>query len=276
MATLNGVVRLVLSVAAIAVAVLGVLAVLDRMALDGRTAERRALLAREAELTARAVVPGSALACLDDSAGETVGNACEKAVFVDAATTAGAVAYVGARLQLLKDAVALGDKDVTAALSATRRAIALDRYGIAAQVLAARDGCTATQCDAFALVGDAGALKSNLKARAFDQYVSRYAPAWTAPPEPAVSEVQPAPAPSAAASLARAPEPPATTGHPVDPRWDFPSAASIPPVSIMNAEPPLPKEGSQAPGAQPGAAAEPAVPVPPKRPQAQAATPPAR
>lgn len=273
MAILNGALRLVLPVAAIAVAALGVLAVLDRLAIDSRTAERRALLGRAAELTARAVAPGSALACLNGDAGETVGNACEKAVFADAATTAGAVAYAGAQLQLLRDAVALGDKAVTAALEPTRRAIELDRYGIAAQVLAARDGCTASQCDAFALVADAGALKSNLKARAFDQYVSRYAAGWTAPPgrtpEPAVADAQPAPA----APVTAAAEPPSPTGHPVDPRWDFPSAASIPPVSIMNAEPPLPKAASEAQASHPAPAAEPTIPVPPKRPQTQAATP---
>jgi hypothetical protein len=69
------------------------------------------------------------------------------------------------------------------------------------------------------------------------------------------------------------------TGHPVDPRYDFPSAASIPPVSIMNAEPPVPKDHVAGPaGAAPAAADKPTgnPPVPPKRPQAQAATPPAR
>ena len=56
---------------------------------------------------------------------------------------------------------------------------------------------------------------------------------------------------------------------PLPDKYDFPSAASIPPVSIMNAEPPLPKETAQA--AQPAAEGEAAVPVPQKRPQPQAA-----
>src|SRR5262249_61033562 len=63
------------------------------------------------------------------------------------------------------------------------------------------------------------------------------------------------------------------------PKYDFPSAASIPAVSIMNAEPPPPKEPKEQTGT---ATAHPAgekpaasvAPVPPKRPQKQAATPP--
>jgi hypothetical protein len=58
--------------------------------------------------------------------------------------------------------------------------------------------------------------------------------------------------------------------------WDFPSAASIPPVSIMNKEPPAPKGAeASAKAEKPAAAATPttgqAPPVPPKRPPRQAA-----
>src|SRR5690242_20602199 len=45
------------------------------------TAERRALQARQADLAARVLTPGSPLACLDGDAGETVETACEKALF---------------------------------------------------------------------------------------------------------------------------------------------------------------------------------------------------
>jgi hypothetical protein len=79
--------------------------------------------------------------------------------------------------------------------------------------------------------------------------------------------------------------------------WDYPSAASIPPVSIMNAEPPPPKgadgaakQAAEAPAqkkdevtAQAGTAADapkpqtaPLPPTPPKRPEPQAAGQPAR
>src|SRR5262249_7476085 len=43
-------------------------------------AERHALDARISELATRALRPGSALACLDATAGETVESSCEKAV----------------------------------------------------------------------------------------------------------------------------------------------------------------------------------------------------
>jgi hypothetical protein len=66
--------------------------------------------------------------------------------------------------------------------------------------------------------------------------------------------------------------------HPLDPKYDFPSAASIPAVSIMNAEPPPPKEPKEQTGTAtahpPGEKPTASAPVPPKRPQAQAATPP--
>ena len=195
---------------------------------------------------------------------------------MDAQSTASAVAYVSARLSLLSDAFAAaqrGDPDLINVFGATRRAIELDRYGIAAHVLAVRDGCTAERCAAFVMFQDTNALKANLKVHAFDTYVSRYASDWgkTA----AAADKQPqaaAPMQPPVASAAEAPSP----GHPVDSRYDFPSSASIPAVSIMNAEPPLPKEAGAA-NAQAGtdkAAGNP--PVPPKRPQAQAASPPAR
>ena len=277
---LNGLLRLALPAAAIAAAVLAVIAVLDHLDQDRRAAERRALLARNGELTTGALAPGSALACLDGGAGEAVENACEKAVFADPQSAAAAVAYMAARLTLLTQASALvpgSEPSFFETFAATRRAVELDRYGIAAHVLADRDGCTAERCAAFALLRDTAALKANLKARAFETYVARYAAAWDKPAAekqvPIAGATAPAPAPLVGAS-----EPPAASGQPVSSKYDFPSAASIPPVSIMNAEPPLPKAADAPAAPADGAAAAAATkpPVPPKRPQAQAATPPAR
>ena len=70
------------------------------------------------------------------------------------------------------------DRDLVAVFANARRAIELDRYGIAAHVLSVRDGCTTERCAAFAMFQDIGALKANLKVRAFDTYVARYASAW--------------------------------------------------------------------------------------------------
>src|SRR6478672_10321107 len=228
--------RLLVLVSVIAVCILVTTAILDRLEMSERTAEQRALLQRDAQLSVSAITSGS-LACLDGVAGEQVENACEQAVFADAQSTAKAVAYVSARLSLLSDvaATARGDRDFLAAFTTGRRAI--------------------------------------------DSYVARYASAWdkrqpVADKEPQTSSVTPAP-------VANAAEPP-SVAHPLDPKYDFPSSASIPAVSIMNAEPPPPKEPKEPkeqtgtatahpPGEKPAASA----PVPPKRPQAQAATPPA-
>ena len=257
----------------IGAAVVGIFAGLARYE---RSAEERAFIDRNMHLTVSAAASGSALSCLDGLAGEEIENACEKAVFADPQSAARAVAYIGARLSLLADAAEFarrGGPDLRAALAATRRAIELDRYGIAAHILALRDGCTAEKCAAFALLQDAGTLKANLKAHAFDNYVARYAAAW------GKGEAAPERVPQAAASDGApvAAAEPLSPSHPLDSRYDFPSAASIPPVSIMNSEPSVPKEGASAPSnhtnaEKPGTS----PPVPPKRPQAQAPSPSAR
>jgi hypothetical protein len=237
-------------------------------------AERRALQVRQADLAARALTPGSPLACLDGDAGEAVETACEKALFAKPEITAAAVTYITARLSLLSDALALNDEELASTVAGLRRALELDRYGIAAHVLANRDGCNVEACPAFAWVEDPTALKANLKARAFDGYVQRYEAAWKneeTAKAPAVASVASPPEGEPAADT--------TPGHsPVSSRYDFPSAASIPPVSIMNKEPPRPVEGAAAaPQSEPqsaGATTAPQqMPVPPKRPQTQGAAP---
>src|SRR5579859_2160767 len=142
---MNAIARIVLSLTALALAGLVVYALIDRSSVAERAAERRALLAREVELSRIALAPGSALACLDGGAGETVENVCEKTVFASAQSTAAAVAYMDARLKLLAFAAAR-DPGLLALLASTRRAVALDRFGVAAHVLAIRDGCTAEKC----------------------------------------------------------------------------------------------------------------------------------
>ena len=173
--------RLLVPIAVLVVVGLGVTAVLDRLTQNERSAERRSLNQRAAQLTAQALAPGSALACLDGAAGDAVETACEQAVFAGPRNAAAAVAYMAARLTLLADGLNFAhreDPDFAARFAGLRRAIELDRFGIAAQVLAARDGCTAERCPAFALLEDANVIKSNLKAQIFDQYVSRHAGGW--------------------------------------------------------------------------------------------------
>lgn len=218
---------------------------LDRFGDREHAADRRALAQRAGELAARALVPGSPLACLDGAAGDQVEGGCEAVLFRRPETVAAAVTYTAARLDLLADAVAFGKEGDTSFARVTaglRRAAELDRFGIAAHVLATRDGCNPDRCAAFALVGDASTLKSNLRSRVFAQYVERHRAAWSAPQKttpsdaPAVSAAPGSDAMAAATPVAPAAHPGAPQAAPSG-RYDFPSAASIPPVSIMNPEP---------------------------------------
>ncbi|HET7850267.1 MAG TPA: hypothetical protein VFL51_14500 [Pseudolabrys sp.] len=240
------------------------------------------LKARYAELTARALAPGSVLSCLGGAAGDAVESACERKIFASPEQAAAAVVFVTAQLALLTDVADRNDPRLVAIRANLKRAIGLDRYGIAAHVLETRDGCTPEQCPIFALLDDAAALKTNLKTHAFDNYVTRYAVAWSRPEQGGqapVADLAPA-APSAAG--AALPEPHA----PVPSKYDFPSADSIPPVSIMNAEPKLPasSEPKEPPAhatngnetASRAAAPQDAgkTPLPPHRPPQQPQTPP--
>ncbi len=268
-----GSVRLLLPIGGLAVLVLATVFLLERMAESEQAAERRALDQRSLALAAQAAAPGSMLGCLDSAAGDAVESACEGAVFADPQSVAAAVAYVSAKLALLTDGIEYArktDAGFAERLSGVQRAVELDRFGIAAHVLATRDGCTAERCPTFALLRDAGVLKANLRVRAYSEYVARHASAWNSG-SPAGDKPPPVAnaAPSGAPAVADLPGPP-SPANPVPSRYDFPSAASIPPVSIMNAEPPLPAAAAAANAAAPPTEAAPTVPMPPPRPQPQA------
>jgi membrane protein implicated in regulation of membrane protease activity len=201
----------------------------NRSAERDRAEERHALDRRAVELVGRAIVPGSAIACLEATNTETVEGACERAVFAGPETVAAATAYMAARLALLADAsefTSRRDQSYESVVAGLRRTIAADRYGLASQVLATRDGCTAETCDAFSLVYDDKRLRANLRDRLFDVTVARYATNWPTRTRPLAS--------SSPSPLSPAP----TAVNPPGPNVSFPSSQSIPPVSIMNAEPP--------------------------------------
>jgi hypothetical protein len=268
-----GSVRLLLPIGGLAVLVLATVFLPERMAESEQAAERRALSQRALALAVQAAAPGSMLGCLDSAAGDAVESACESAVFADPQSVAAAVAYVSAKLALLADGIEYArktDASFAERLSGVQRAVELDRFGIAAHILATRDGCTAEHCPTFALLRDTGVLKANLRVRAYSEYVARHASAWNSG-SPAGDKPPPVAnaAPSGAPAVADLPGPP-TPANPVPSRYDFPSAASIPPVSIMNAEPPLPAAAAAANAAAPAAEAAPTVPMPPPRPQPQA------
>lgn len=202
----------------------------DHSILRQRAAEREALNARAVQLTAAAMAPGSALACIDAGAGDVVESSCEAALFLKPETVAAATAYVEARLRLLADGLDFSrraDRAYGGTLANLRRAIEADRYGFVAHVLATRDGCTADDCDAFALLRDVNAVKENIKARTLDNNIARHAANWNQQKDLSPVAAVPPQAPMLAT----------ISGVPVTKPIDFPSAASIPPVSIMT-EPP--------------------------------------
>jgi hypothetical protein len=244
---------------------------LDRTESRERSAERRALDQRAADLTARALATGSALACLDAVAGDAVETACERAVFATPESTAAAVSYVSARLVLLADGADFARRrgNYEAALANLRTALETDRFGIVAHVLSVRDSCTPLLCDSYALLHDAGRVQANLRERVFSRHVERYAAEWTA----RAQRLGPPLAEGAGNALitgsTSAPPPaPAPAPTPVSSKYDFPSAASIPPVSIMNPEPGMPAEKAEKPESKPANA-----PTPPRRPQQAASRP---
>lgn len=241
-----------------------------------QTVGRSVLDARSAELTLRAIAPGSPLACLETVANATIEAACEKSLFASPETIAAAVAYVDARLTLLADGLELAarDRSYEASIERSRRAMEADRFGVVAHVLATR-GCTTENCPALKLLRDPGRVAANLRERSFDANVVLHAAAWRSD-----APAAPASAPSAPA-LAAAPPATVTTGIAPPPagRFDYPSAASIPAISIMNAEPPLPSGEANAgapPQAQTAAPPAPAARAPaPRRQSAQQAPQPA-
>jgi hypothetical protein len=225
----------------------------DYLARRDLAAERRALDVHAFELTSRALVPGSALACLDAIAGETVEDACEKALFASPEAAAAAVSYVAAQLSLLSQA---RDRraGTSPGIAAVLRSVEADRFGIVAHVLAVRDRCSPDQCAAFFLLQDASRIRANLSGQIYDAQVKRHMANWpTAEGRPVAANPPAAPLPSTVAG-------PRTPNN-----LYFPSSASIPPVNIMTAEPPAQRQHDTT------GAADTTTPTPPRKPPQAAA-----
>jgi hypothetical protein len=233
-----------------------------------RSAERRDLEMRAAQLDAQSLAPGSPLACLNGVAGDDVEAACEKALFAGPATVATATSYASARLALLADMVAYtkrGGTDVDSALVPLRRSLEADRFGFVAQVLAVRDACTSDNCKALALLHDPSHVRANLSGQTLTRYLDHYLTAWAQPPE------VPPLADATSQSSATGQLVPLGQHKFVD--IDFPSAASIPAISIMNPEPSGPPAAAAVASAAAGAH-DTAATSPAPRPRKQPASPP--
>jgi hypothetical protein len=215
---------------------------LDTASIREQSAERRAVEARAAELTARAIAPGSALACLDAVATPAIENACEAALFATPEMVAAAIAYIDARLSLLAagTAIAARDRSYAPAVERLRRTLEADPFGLVAHVLTTR-GCHTADCTDLKLLHDNARILANMKSRSFNAHVEARAAAWRGE-APAVASTAPATTlspgirPSAAITDAAPALPPAS-------KQDYPSAASIPPISIMSPEPATPTDG---------------------------------
>jgi len=219
---------------------------LDHMTTRELADERRALEERAFDLKMRALAPGSALACLDPTAGAFVQDSCERAIFASPEATATAVSYVTAQLALL----ASGSRHARSgsspeSLTALRRTIEADRFGIVAYLLAMRPGCGPQRCDLFDLLKDSSRVRANLAARQFEAYVQAHTAEWQSAAGPRPTGSNPAPVP-----------PPSATSAPSKPAGNlfFPSASSIPSVSII-----MPEPAAAAPPREATASADPAA-----------------
>jgi hypothetical protein len=237
--------------------------VLDATSAATFAVQRRALDARLLEMSTRALMPGSPLACLDATAGELVEASCEKALFASPEAVAASVAYVSTQLSFLADGSEYERRsgaNYESALGGLRHAIETDRFGIVAHVLADRDGCTADRCGGFGLLRDTSQVSENLSEHKYESTVLHHASEWlqsalsmvasnTAAPLPPAAP--PAPAPNSAAVASAAVPAPKTAPNGLF----FPSSASIPPVSIMSAEPTGPPPQADATAKPPAAGA---------------------
>lgn len=209
-----------------------------------------------------------ALSCLDELAGDMVLAACEKSLFASPETVAAAVSSSAALLDRLRSHgdVAAADKAMTPELALLRRAVERDRYGLFAYVLQVRDRCMPESCAAYASFTDHKQIASNMGERFYEGLLTRYAPAWNAPPAMAAAA---SPVPGVA-SLSGLP-PSLPTGKPTN--AEFPSSSSIPPISIMTdtpvRAPAADAKAAPRPAAKKQAAPKETAPAPP-RPQAAA------
>jgi hypothetical protein len=210
-------------------------AFLDNATVSSENAEDSALKLRAGQLIAQSLAPGSPLACLDPLAGDTVQTACERAVFASPASVASALSYVAAQFALLSDMTEYakhGGSHIDDALLPLRGALEADPFGFLAYVLVTRDRCTSEHCPPFALLNDPGHVRTNIIAQTLPHYLDHYRDVWAkSAEEPVASAANPLPPGLAENDPAK---------RKVMVNIDFPSAASIPPVSIMNPEPKTP------------------------------------
>lgn len=250
--------RAVLGAAATAVLILGLgLVALDRLDAQGKADQRRAIEARIMALNAQALLPNSNLACLDAAGGDLMHEACEKSLFAGPEQLAAALNFVGARLDVLREIAVLPDRNEAAYESLRApivRSLEADRFGLVAQVLVARDDCQPAACYAFDILPRRDQIVANMNARAYDMRVAQFAASWS----------EKAGAQPGAVLASQTPQ--QTSPHaPLN--IDFPTADSIPAVSIMSNEPGRPGQNGVAAAPRPESRQQPPPPQPQPQPQ---------
>ncbi len=189
-----------------------------------------------------------AMSCLDGLAGDAVEIACERALFSSADSSAAAVSYTAAqitRLTRLGDEAAAGKAPE---LSALRRALERDRYGLVAHVLMVREGCTASECSFYKSVSNHNQIAANMTDQTYQGLIGRYAAIWSGT--------------NTGSATATAMPPSIPSGKPMS--GDFPSSSSIPAVNIMTPEPAAPSAASSKPPQVSPPPTTAAQPVPPR------------
>jgi hypothetical protein len=208
-----------------------------------------------------------ALSCLDGLAGDVVEAACERALFSSADSSAAAVSYTAAQMARLASFgdEAAASKTVTPELATLRRAVERDRYGLVGYLLSERDACTPANCAFYKFLSDHNQIAANITEKTYQSLIGRYALTWNNPNTAGPATVGALP-------------PSVPTGKPLS--GDFPSSASIPPISIMTPEPAAAAAAAPKPSASPAgpppartAAAPPATPPAPKKPPPKPAAP---
>ena len=212
----------------------------------GMIEQRRAIEERIAALRTQATASGT-LACLERAA-EALQASCAQSLFASPGVISSAGIYTASRLDAMKAARRYSGPRTPQfddAVATLERALQEDPFGLAADILVRREGCTAQRCEALSLFSDSARLADNIRNKTFDANVARYTAAWGAPQ------------PGAPQTAAPVPEitPSGATRAPIPDKYELPSAASIPPVSIMTDEPP--QRAAPAPAAKDRPAAPP-------------------
>ena len=133
---------------------------------EGRMLEDRMMAMTTLETTGQ-----SPLACLDTLPSDGLEAGCERAIFASAQSVASAIAFVSGRVALLNDGLeyaSRGHAHMAKSLEPLRKTVESDRFGLVAQVLATRYGCTVAKCDALGMLKESGTVSTNLKDRTFE------------------------------------------------------------------------------------------------------------